>query len=395
MGDRTETTLPAGVDPIPLLEAIEGAAAIFDHEGAIRGKNARFAALLAEGSIPTSLGENVRRAVAGLREIVAGERLEIAAPVSSRRAISADPIRVDGAIGALVRVRDLPVAAPAKRPLASFFEDILEHIPVALLIKDMRDDFRLIQVNRGYEEVYGVARDKILGKNAYDLLGRESAEFSYQTDKSIAERGEIVDIPVERVQMPTRGLRLMHTVKVPLKDDDGAPLYLLCMFEDITEQKQAEDARAREEELRGVIEEMSTPVLPVHEGILVVPLVGRLDAARGAQLMEVLLRGVQQHRAIAALIDITGVAVLDAEVAGHLVQATRAAALLGTSCVLVGASPAVARTLVELGIDFGDLPTERDLAAGITYALARQGKAIVKREGEANGAGREASARAR
>src|SRR5262249_36005219 len=144
---------------------------------------------------------------------------------------------------------------------------------------------------------------------------------------------EVVDIPEERVTFPHRGERVLHTVKVPLKDERGDPLYLLCMIDDITEKKAAEEVRQKEHlfqetqrEFGGFIQALFTPVIPVHECILVVPLVGRMDEARGAQLMEVLLTGIQRHRAIAALIDITGVPVIDADVAKDLVNATRAAA---------------------------------------------------------------------
>src|SRR5262249_7480438 len=189
-----------------------------------------------------------------------------------------------GPLGALVCIRDLPPAAPTVKPLESFFQVILEHIPVAVFIKDMRNEFRLIRVNREYEKVYGVQRERVLGKNVYDLLSGPSADFSIRMDRSIAEKGEILDIPEEYVTFPHAGERVLHTVKGPLKDDNGEGLYLLCMMEDITEKKRAEETRQKEhvwrdaqQELRGVIQELSTPVIPVHEGILVVPLVGRVD----------------------------------------------------------------------------------------------------------------------
>jgi anti-anti-sigma regulatory factor len=119
------------------------------------------------------------------------------------------------------------------------------------------------------------------------------------------------------------------------------------------------------------VRELSTPVIPVHDGILVVPLVGTIDEGRSAQITEAMLDAIQRDRAEVVILDITGVPTVDTGVANHLLRATRAAALLGASCLLVGISPVVARTLVALGIDLSDITTRNNLQAGIAYALAR------------------------
>jgi PAS domain S-box-containing protein len=270
-------------------------------------------------------------------------------------------------------------------PIESFFDTILDHLPLMVFIKEAKE-FRLIRVNRRYEELYSVSRKDLLGKSNSDLLSKKDADYIRSKDQSVIEGRELVDIPEERLNIPGRGEQIFHTRKLPLCDETGVPRYMVCIVEDITERKRAEEARQRElswieeqNRLLAVIHELSTPVIPIHEGILVVPLVGHISEARSAQLLQTLLSGIQHHRAAIVLLDITGVAVIDAGVADHLIQATRAAELLGASCVLVGTSPEVARTMVDLGVDFGRLSTQRDLQAGILYALARQGKAIVER----------------
>ncbi|WP_437935169.1 PAS domain-containing protein [Sorangium sp. So ce341] len=403
------------VDPLPLLCALPVAAAVFDAKGALRCVNPRLEQLLADGALPAwpvslarapaalpacseGLAGEALEVLAGIRAVLGGEReqagieLRGGAPGSPSCEISVTPLRVDGARGALVCVHDptAPSSTSEPVPLESFLDTVIDHVPVSVFVKEVAE-FRLIRMNRHYEEVLGVPRSEALGKNVFELFPHrlEEAERLDRMDRKVLEKGEIVDIPEAHVVVPGVGDRWLHMVKVPLKDENGVCRYLLAMVADITERKRAEEAMQKElewiatqRELLAVIQELSTPVIPVHEGVLVVPLVGTLDSGRGAQLLETLLQGIERHRAETVLIDITGVPVLDADVAARLLQATRAAALLGATCVLVGASPDVARTLVAQGIDLGDLLTQRDLEAGIRYALARQGKAIVARRRE-------------
>lgn len=131
-----------------------------------------------------------------------------------------------------------------------------------------------------------------------------------------------------------------------------------------------EQAYATQARLLETVRELSTPVIPVHDGVLVVPLVGTIETTRGAQIMEALLQSIQKERASVVILDITGVPMVDTGVANYLLGSTRAAALLGAKCVLVGISPVVARTMVALGVDLGGIITRNDLQAGITYALS-------------------------
>jgi rsbT co-antagonist protein RsbR len=129
--------------------------------------------------------------------------------------------------------------------------------------------------------------------------------------------------------------------------------------------------------LREAIQELSTPIIPVYNGVLVVPLVGRVDSARAQALTEALLEAIAREQAEIVLLDITGVAVVDTSVANHLMQTARAASLLGSQVVLVGISAEVAQTLVQLGLDPGRLVTLSNLQSGLEYALAQQNLAIT------------------
>lgn len=139
-----------------------------------------------------------------------------------------------------------------------------------------------------------------------------------------------------------------------------------------------QQAKTEIQRLSAAVRELGTPVLPIHDGILVLPLIGHLDSLRGAHLMDDLLAAIESHQASIIILDITGVSVVDTAVANMLIQATRAAGLLGTRCVLAGVTAAVSRTMVQLGIELKQITSRRDLQDAITYALKQQGYSIVR-----------------
>jgi rsbT co-antagonist protein RsbR len=114
--------------------------------------------------------------------------------------------------------------------------------------------------------------------------------------------------------------------------------------------------------------ELSTPVLQLRRGILILPIVGLIDSQRAQQLTEQLLEGIRVTRARVVVIDITGVPDVDSRVANHLLQTVDASGLMGASVVVTGLSPEIAQTLVSLGIDLGRLTTIGDLQGGIEEA---------------------------
>ena len=137
----------------------------------------------------------------------------------------------------------------------------------------------------------------------------------------------------------------------------------------------------RERMIRGQaaqLRELSTPIIPLHAGILALPLIGTIDADRAGQIMETLLNGITQQQAEVVLVDITGVPVVDIDVAHYLLQAARAAALIGAQMVLVGISPKIAQTLTHIGADLAHLTTCANLQAGLDYAFAQQGLKLVR-----------------
>jgi anti-anti-sigma factor len=122
---------------------------------------------------------------------------------------------------------------------------------------------------------------------------------------------------------------------------------------------------------RGLIQELSTPIIPVSDEVLVVPLIGAIDTRRATQITESLLEAISRHQTQVLIIDITGVAVVDTSVVHHLLQTARAARLLGTTPVLVGIGPEVAQTIVQLGVDLSSIVTRSTLQAGLAYAATK------------------------
>jgi anti-anti-sigma regulatory factor len=118
--------------------------------------------------------------------------------------------------------------------------------------------------------------------------------------------------------------------------------------------------------------ELSTPLLAISTQVMVMPLIGSVDARRASQVIETLLQGVAETRAHIAILDITGVPVVDTQVADALIRAAASVKLLGAQVVLTGIRPEVAQTLVGLGIDISGIITCGSLQSGIAYAIAQQ-----------------------
>jgi PAS domain S-box-containing protein len=162
---------------------------------------------------------------------------------------------------------------------------------------------------------------------------------------------------------------------------EAFPLPNQCVaiaFENVTERKQVEEAlrqtMLQEEKIHAqqvALEELSTPMIPITDRIVVMPLVGAIDSRRAQQVMDSLLYGVSTTRAETAIIDITGVSVVDTQVANALVRAAVSVQLLGARVMLTGIRPEVAQTLVGLGVDLRGISAYGTLSSAISLAMAK------------------------
>lgn len=140
------------------------------------------------------------------------------------------------------------------------------------------------------------------------------------------------------------------------------------------ERKRAQETIQRQAE---EILEISTPVMQVWEGVVIAPLIGTLDSQRTERFMERLLESIVETRSPVALVDITGVPTIDTQTAQHLVETITAVRLLGAEVALTGVSPAIAQTLVQLGVDLSTVATRSSLAAGLSVAMEALGLKVV------------------
>lgn len=125
----------------------------------------------------------------------------------------------------------------------AFLDSLVDNLPNMVFVKDAKD-LRFVRLNKAGEELLGLSRDEILGKNDYDFFPREQADFFTSKDRAVLSGRQIVDIPEESIQTKHKGIRTLHTKKIPLFGPDGIQ-YLLGISEDITEHKIAEQHRLR------------------------------------------------------------------------------------------------------------------------------------------------------
>ena len=145
-----------------------------------------------------------------------------------------------------------------------------------------------------------------------------------------------------------------------------------------TYQKGREQIIARQQQ---ELLELSTPVVELWEGVLALPLIGTLDSARTQVVMESLLQAIVHTGSSIAIIDITGVPVVDTLVAQHLLKTVAAARLMGADCIISGIRPQIAQTIVHLGVEISDVTTKATLADAFAIALNRVGLTVARKKG--------------
>jgi rsbT co-antagonist protein RsbR len=144
-------------------------------------------------------------------------------------------------------------------------------------------------------------------------------------------------------------------------------------------------------EQQEAIREISTPVLPLRERLLLLPIIGAIDPPRAQQITTQLLQSIRAHRAKVVVMDITGVPTVDSAIANHLIQTVQAARLMGATVIVSGLSPEVAHALVRIGVDLGTVNTVGTLQDGIEAAEQLLGYVVSKATATVTGRGNEGS----
>jgi len=261
-------------------------------------------------------------------------------------------------------------------------EIIMDLIPEAIFWKDI--DLNFLGSNQAFAANAGLASAKdLIGKSDSEMPWKEQADI-YRADDLQVMQSEKPKINYEEHHTNSDGTQSwVRTSKIPMRDTEGTVIGILGLFEDITERKQAEAERQRLQEQvieaqRRAIQELSTPIIPIMDRIIVMPLIGSIDTMRAKDIMRSLLAGISHYQAKIVILDITGVPIVDSGVAAHLNKTIQAARLKGARTIVTGISDAVAETVVDLGIDWGGIETLDNMQTGLLTALHSLGIKLSK-----------------
>ncbi|MCG8350130.1 MAG: PAS domain-containing protein [Chloroflexales bacterium] len=252
---------------------------------------------------------------------------------------------------------------------------VMDTIPQTIFWKDRNLNY--LGCNAQFAKDAGLASpEDIIGKNDFDMPWSQYAELYRTDDFQIIESNTPKINFEEPITKADESQGWLRTSKIPLHDNEGKTVAVLGMYEDITALKQARDEniQLQAEIIRAqeaALAELSTPVIPISDQIMAMPLIGAIDSHRSQRALEALLEGVAKHSAQVVILDITGVPVVDTQVANSLIHAAQAVKLLGAKVVLTGIRPEVAQTFVGLGADLGGIITRSTLQSGIAFAINR------------------------
>ncbi len=249
---------------------------------------------------------------------------------------------------------------------------LLDYTPAAIFVKDRQG--RYLLVNHLAASYLQHTPEDMIGKTDEELFSRRVVERWRLNDQPVIETGK--PMHVEVVLHQEDGLHTYLTIRFPLINEEGEVFAIGGISTDITERKQTEAAKAimqlkLSDAHREALRELSTPIIPIADGVMILPLIGLVDEDRAQQVLETLLEGVATYQSHTVIVDITGIKVVDAHVVQGLVQAAKAVKLLGAQVILTGIQPQMAQTMVHLHADLTGIVTRGTLQAGVAYALGR------------------------
>ncbi len=246
-------------------------------------------------------------------------------------------------------------------------------------------DYAIIMIDfQGKVVTWNPGAEKIKGYRADEIVGKDFSCFYTPEDLAQGLPAKEMKIAAEQSRYEDEGWRVRKdgsrfwasVVISALRDGNGVLQGFAKITRDITDRKRSEEL-IRQQSLE--ILELSTPVVQVWQGVVAAPLIGVLDSQRTQQFMERLLNRIVETNSPVALVDITGVPTIDTQTAQHLIETITAVRLLGAQVVLTGVRPAIAQTLVHLGINLAGIVTRSSLAGGLAVALELLDLQVVKK----------------
>ncbi len=245
---------------------------------------------------------------------------------------------------------------------------VVEHAPDAIAVSSM--DCIVTYANAAFKHLTGYG-DEAIGKHAYDFYTDDSHTLKGLTQEAIEQGSHYRVLTCKRKDGTTFPGYLTLFV---IQDESGAPVALVRIIRDLTDLQRAEQERETLQQQiidaqKDAIRELSTPLIPIANHVVLMPLIGNIDSGRAQMIIETLLEGVAYHQADIVIVDITGVSVVDTQIAQALVQAAQAVRLLGAQIILTGIGPATAQTFVHLGTDLSGIATRGSLQRAVMDAL--------------------------
>ena len=268
------------------------------------------------------------------------------------------------------QIRDLEAALAAAQHKLGMYQAVLDSIPTVIYTSNLNGQIML--VNQAFAGWMGRSPEEIVGQYQRDLFPPDQiAAWKKEVDAVVSSRRPAT---TEETAPGEHGPAVYISQRSPLFDEQGEVYAIAGMATDVTELRRAQREREMFQEQviqvqQVALRELSTPLIPIVDGVVVMPLIGSLDSSRAQQVIETLLSGVVHNRASTVILDVTGLPVVDTQVASVLLGAAQTVKLLGAEVVLTGISPEVAQTLIGIGTDLSSMRTPGTLQNGIAYAL--------------------------
>jgi rsbT co-antagonist protein RsbR len=243
-----------------------------------------------------------------------------------------------------------------------------------ILVDSVREYAIIMLDPTGQIMSWSPAAERLKGYSAEEIIGKNISVFCTAEDKASGKTERELETATREGRFEDEGWRVRkdgtkfwaNVVVTALRDVNGTLRGFGNVTRDLSQRKEAEERIKRQAK---EILEMATVIVQVWDGIILVPLIGMLDSDRTQQLMERLLQRLTETNSPVALIDITGVPTIDTQTAKHLIETIKAVRYIGSEVVLTGVRPAIAQTLVHLGIDLSGATTRSSLTAGLRVAF--------------------------
>ena len=253
--------------------------------------------------------------------------------------------------------------------------------PYQLIVDSVKDYALVLLDAEGRVTSWNPGAQAIKGYTPEEITGQHFSVFYPPEDRATKPAREL-EIARTQGRFEEEGWRLRKdgarfwasVVLTPVFDDAGAVIGYAKVTRDLSERRQAERERLAHRE---AIRALTTPVVRLWPGILLLPVVGEVDVGRAEAILETVLGRVVEEQAKIVIIDVAGLPTMGTYVADALLKTTAALRLLGAIAVITGISPEASRTMVKLGVDLSGMATQNQLAGGLEHALSILGKRVV------------------